>query len=161
MNRCLIVSSISLLLFRKKHIYGEGNGNPSSILVWRIPRTEEPGRLQSMESQRVRHNLAAEQQQQYTCVCVYIHTHTHTYIWASLIAQLVKNPPAMQDTPVQFLGQEDPLEKGQATHSSILAQKIPWTIQGPCVCVCVCVCVRVCFFFGVIVKMAMFVFIQV
>ena len=41
-------------------------------------------------------------------------------LWASLIAQLVKNPPAMQETPVQFLGQEDPLEKGWATHSSIL-----------------------------------------
>ena len=40
--------------------------------------------------------------------------------WASLIARLVKNPPAMQETPVQFLGQEDLLEKGQATHSSIL-----------------------------------------
>ena len=39
---------------------------------------------------------------------------------ASLIAQLVKNPPAMQETPVRFLGQENPLEKGQATHSSIL-----------------------------------------
>ena len=38
----------------------------------------------------------------------------------TLIAQLVKNPPAMQETLVQFLGQEDPLEKGQATHSSIL-----------------------------------------
>ena len=38
----------------------------------------------------------------------------------SLVEQLVKNPPAMQDTPVQFLGQEDQLEKGQATHSSIL-----------------------------------------
>ena len=36
------------------------------------------------------------------------------------IAQLVKNLPAIQETPVQFLGQEDPLEKGQATHSSIL-----------------------------------------
>ena len=36
------------------------------------------------------------------------------------MAQLVKNPPAMQETPVQFLGQEDLLEKGQATHSSIL-----------------------------------------
>ena len=43
-----------------------------------------------------------------------------SYIWASLIAQLVKNPPAMQETPVLFLGQEDPLEKGMATHSSIL-----------------------------------------
>ena len=41
-------------------------------------------------------------------------------MWASLIAQLVKHLPAMQETPVQFLGGEDPLEKGQATHSSIL-----------------------------------------
>ena len=41
-------------------------------------------------------------------------------IWASLVSQLVKNLPAMQETPVQFLGWEDPLEKGQATHSSIL-----------------------------------------
>ena len=40
------------------------------------------------------------------------------------IAHLVKNPPAMQETPVQFLGQEDPLEKGYATHSSILG--LPW-----------------------------------
>ena len=42
-------------------------------------------------------------------------------LWASLIAQLVKNLPAMQATWAQFLGQEDPLEKGMATHSSILA----------------------------------------
>ena len=40
---------------------------------------------------------------------------------ASLVAQLVKNPPAMQEIPVQFLGWEDPLEKGKATFSSILA----------------------------------------
>ena len=39
---------------------------------------------------------------------------------ASLVAQLVKNLPVMQETPVKFLGQEDPLEKGQATHSNIL-----------------------------------------
>ena len=39
---------------------------------------------------------------------------------ASLVAQLVKNPPAMQETPVQFLDREDPLEKGMATHSSTL-----------------------------------------
>ena len=48
----------------------------------------------------------------------------HSYILirnqASLMAQLVKNPPAVQETPVQFLGQEDLLEKGQATHYSIL-----------------------------------------
>ena len=43
-----------------------------------------------------------------------------SFIRASLVAQLVKNPPAMQETLVQFLGQEDPLEKGWATHSSIL-----------------------------------------
>ena len=46
------------------------------------------------------------------------------YSWASLVAQLVKNPPAMQETPVQFLGQEDPQEKRQATHSSIPG--LPW-----------------------------------
>ena len=40
--------------------------------------------------------------------------------WASLVAQLVKNLPEVQKTTVQFLGQEDPLEKGEATHSSIL-----------------------------------------
>ena len=43
------------------------------------------------------------------------------YSWASLVAQLVKNPPVMQETWVQFLGWEDPLEKGKATHYSILA----------------------------------------
>ena len=46
---------------------------------------------------------------------------------ASLVAQVVKNLPAMQETWVQSLGQEDPLEKGMATHSSILAWEIPWT----------------------------------
>ena len=45
----------------------------------------------------------------------------------SLVTQMVKNPPAMQETWVQSLGGEDPLEKGMATHSSILAWKIPWT----------------------------------
>ena len=44
---------------------------------------------------------------------------------ASLIAQLVKNLPAMQETLVRFLGQEDPLEEGMATHSSVLAWRIP------------------------------------
>ena len=45
----------------------------------------------------------------------------------SLVAQMVKNLPAMQDTQVRSLGQEDPLEKEMATHSSILAWEIPWT----------------------------------
>ena len=48
------------------------------------------------------------------------------YSWASLVAQLVKNLPAMQETLVRSLGWEDPLEKGKATHSSILAWRIPW-----------------------------------
>ena len=48
-------------------------------------------------------------------------------IWASLIAKLVRNLPAMQETQVQSLGQEDPLEKEMATHSSILAWRIPRT----------------------------------
>ena len=51
-------------------------------------------------------------------------------LWASLVAQLVKNPPAMRETWVRSLGQEDPLEKGKATHSSILAWRIPWTVQS-------------------------------
>ena len=46
---------------------------------------------------------------------------------ASLVAQMVKNSPAMQETWVQSLGWEDPLEKGTATHSSILTWRIPWT----------------------------------
>ena len=45
--------------------------------------------------------------------------------WASLVVQMVKNPPAMQEAWVQFLGWEDPLEEGMATHSSILAWRIP------------------------------------
>ena len=51
-----------------------------------------------------------------------------TYLICSLITQLVKNPPAVQVTLVQFLGREDPLEKGKATHFSILAWRIPWTV---------------------------------
>ena len=50
------------------------------------------------------------------------------YSWASLVAQLVKNLPAMCETWVQSLGWEDPLEKGKAIHSRILAWRIPWTI---------------------------------
>ena len=50
------------------------------------------------------------------------------YSWASLVAQLVKNPPAMREIWVQSLGWEDPLEKGKAPHSSIQAWSIPWTV---------------------------------
>ena len=48
--------------------------------------------------------------------------------WASPVAQLVKNLPAMWETWIRSLGWEDPLEKGKATHSSILAWRTPWTV---------------------------------
>ena len=60
----------------------------------------------------------------------------HSQVWdrldirASLVAQLVKNPPAMWETWIRSLDWEDPLEKGTATHSSILAWRISWTIQS-------------------------------
>ena len=67
--------------------------------------------------------------------CVYLHLMPATTFRstlsderASLMAQLVKNPPAMRDTLVQFLVWEDPLEKEKATHSSILAWRSPWTM---------------------------------
>ena len=50
------------------------------------------------------------------------------YSWASLVTQLIQNPPAMQEAWVRSLGWEDPLEKGKANHSSILAWRIPWTV---------------------------------
>ena len=76
--------------------------------------------------------------------------HSISSVWASLVAQLVKNPPAAWETWVPSLGWEDPLEKGTATHSSTLAWRIPWTIPrgyteldttkrlwlSPAVCIC-------------------------
>ena len=53
-----------------------------------------------------------------------MHKAIHTQYF---MAQMVKNLPAMQETQVRSLGQEDPLERGMATHSSILAWRIPWT----------------------------------
>ena len=81
----------------------------SSILAWKIPWTEEAGSLQSMGLQRIQHGWMTKHNR------------------ASLVAQLVKNLPEMQETQVWFLDWEDPLEKEMATHSSILAWRIPWT----------------------------------
>ena len=50
------------------------------------------------------------------------------YSWASLVAQLVKSLPTVRETWVGSLGWEAPLEKGKATHSSLLAWRIPWTV---------------------------------
>ena len=52
------------------------------------------------------------------------------HIGASVVVQMVKNLPAMQETWVQFLGRDDPLEKGMATYASILAWRIPWTKEA-------------------------------
>ena len=57
----------------------------------------------------------------------YIYTDRVVCTWASLVAQMVKDLPAMHETWVRSLGQEDPLEKGMATCSSILAWRIPGT----------------------------------
>ena len=63
----------------------------------------------------------------FLCNYTHTHTHTHTYVWASMVAQMVKNLPAMPETQVQSLGREDPLEGGMATHSRILAWRSPRT----------------------------------
>ena len=60
-----------------------------------------------------------------TFISLFIYPYEHTYM-----AQLLNNPPEMWETWVWSLGWEDPLEKGRATHSSILAWRIPWTVQS-------------------------------
>ena len=62
-------------------------------------------------------------------IYIYSHTHTHIhiYIWASLVAKMVKNLLEMWETWARSLSWEDPLGKGMATQSSILAWRIPWT----------------------------------
>ena len=105
------VTSLSLFTF---HALEKEMVTHSSVLAWRIPGTGEPGGLPSMGSHRVRHywsDLEANMDLN----------------WASLVAQMVKNLPAKQETWVWSLGQEDSLEKGMDTHSSILAWRIPWT----------------------------------
>ena len=89
----------------------------SSILAWEIPWTEEPGGLQSgvAKSQTRLSDFAFH----FQSIC--------KQFWASLVAQRLKHLPAMQETWVRSLGQENPLEKEMATHSSTLAWRIPWT----------------------------------
>ena len=64
-------------------------------------------------------------------LCSSVHSRIrNNCVYLDQLNSLVKNPLAMQETPVQFLGREDPLEKGKATHSSILAWRLPWTMQS-------------------------------
>ena len=111
-----------------------------SILAWRIPWKEEPGRLQSIGLQRVGCDWS-------NLVCTHVMSSTSIHIvekvagfpsfygWilfylslmaSSLVAQTVKSLLIMWETGVLSLGQEYPLEKEMATHSSTLAWKIPW-----------------------------------
>ena len=87
------------------------NGNPLQHSCLGIPWIEEPGRLQSTGSKRVEHNLAKT---------------TTSHLWGFSGDAVVKNLPAKQETWVQSPSLEDPLEKETATHSCILAWKIPW-----------------------------------
>ena len=87
----------------------------SSTIAGKIPWTEEPGRL------HVVHGVAKSRTR------LSDFTSLHAPRQASLVAQTVKNLPAMQETWVRSLGWEDSLEKGVATHSSILAWRVPWT----------------------------------
>ena len=91
-------------------------------------------RLMSLLQRSMMCEAALGHQQPCVCACTLgkanlkllfaLHCRNH---WASLVAQLVKNLPAVQETRVQSLNWEDPLEKEMATHSSILAWKISWT----------------------------------
>ena len=100
----------------------EGMAIQSSILAWRIPGTEEPGRLQSIGLQRVRDDWREEHMRQCSRKLLSL---PGSIELASLVAQKVKSLPAMQETWVWSLVWEDFLEKGMATH--ILARRIPWT----------------------------------
>ena len=88
----------------------------SSVLAWRIPGTAEPRGLPSMGWHRVGDDWSD------LVAAAALWTR-----WASLVAQMVKHLPAMQETRVWSLGREDPLEKEVAIHSSILAWRISWT----------------------------------
>ena len=112
----------------------------SNILAWRIPWMEEPGGLQSAGLQRVRQDSVTNDLKQWISkmniqckdevVDLSLGISLSRKVRASPVAQTVKSLRAMQETRVQSLGQEDPLEKAMATHYSILAWRIPWTEES-------------------------------
>ena len=101
----------------------EGTATYSNILAWRIPWTEEPGGLYSPWGHK------ESDMTEWLAISIIIHMlFILLYLFrTSLVAQMIKNLPAMRETQVRSLGWEDPLEDGMATHSSILAWRIPWT----------------------------------
>ena len=88
----------------------------SSILAWEISWPEESG---GYSLRGCKESDTTEQPRR--------RAHLLRPLWASLVAQLVESLPATQETQVPSLSREDPLEKGMATHSRILAWRIPWT----------------------------------
>ena len=124
---------------------GEEMANDSNIFTWKVPWTEEPGGLQptGLQSWRQLSNWACTHHIQiyytmqimsklyiYIYLCVYVYMGfpgMYMYIWASLVAQMVKNRPPVQEIWAQSLGWEDPLEKGMATHLSFLVYRVPKT----------------------------------
>ena len=99
---------------------GEGNGNPLQCSCLENPRDggAQWAAVYGVEQSRTRLKRLSSSSS----------SSRFGNIHSSLVAQLVKNPPAMQEIPVRFLGWEDLLEKGQATHCSILAWRISWTL---------------------------------
>ena len=99
----------------------------SIILASRIPWTEEPRGLQSIQA------LTEWTRLKQLSTHTNTHTHTHTHTSQAIVGQsfpsgsVVQGSLPMQETSVQSLGWEDPLEEGMATHSSTLASRIPWT----------------------------------
>ena len=89
---------------------GDRGGDPRNITfkVKQSSRVNERRRCNEGQEDATEVKATSQQSQKYLHVCIY----THITNKASLIAQLVKNPPVMQETLVRFLGQEDPLEKG-------------------------------------------------
>ena len=98
----------------RKDSLEKGMATHTSILAWRIPWTEEPGGLYSPRGRK-----ESDTTERLTL------THLQNCFGASLMT--VKNMPAIQETWVRSLGRKDPLEKGMATHTSILAWRTPWT----------------------------------
>ena len=95
------------------------------------PSNEHPGlisfRMDWLDLLAVQGTLKSLQTSQFKS----INSLALSFLWASLVAQLVKNPPAMWETWVQSLGWEDLLVKGKVTHSNIPAWRIPWTVYSP------------------------------
>ena len=101
----------------------------SNIFAWRISRTEEPGWLPYMGSQRVGHNWTTNtrvMKTQFKQTHQVLLSMRFTFIWASQLVQWKRICLLMQETQLPSLGQEDPLEKEMTTHSSIFAREIPW-----------------------------------